>query len=332
LGIEHKLKAFSALGITLTSSLPDEIIEKAIQSNNWFTRETIQQAAEGIAYMLEQDKLENWTRNYVLKNQGLTVGLILAGNIPLVGFHDILCVLMSGNKAMVKLSSKDSILIPWIMNQLIDMEPGFNEEIKYVDQLKNFDVVIATGSDNSANYFNQYFSRYPNIIRKNRSSCAIITGQESDSHITALGEDIFSYYGLGCRNVSKIFVPENYKFEQLLALWSKYSWVIDHHKYANNYDYNKSIMLVNKEPHLDNGFLLVRESSELVSPISMVYMDKYSNTEHLKELLQTYKNKIQCIVGTSGLMDGEVEPGKAQQPELWDYADHIDTMKFLCDL
>jgi hypothetical protein len=254
----------------------------------------------------------------------------MAGNIPLVGFHDLLCVLISGHMAQIKLSSKDSKLPSYIIKHLLWLEPGFEKNISVTEgKLHDFDAVIATGSDNSARYFHQYFGKYPNIIRKNRTSVAVLSGNESTQELSQLGEDVFSYFGLGCRNVSKIYAPVGYDFTLLLDAWQGFHDIIHHHKYSNNYDYQKSILLVNRLPFLDNGFVLLQENERLVSPISVVYTESYTTPKNLHEKLSAIREKIQCITGNG---DSFIPFGQAQYPSLGDYADQIDTLKFLSEL
>jgi hypothetical protein len=243
----------------------------------------------------------------------------MAGNIPLVGFHDLLCVLISGHRLSAKLSSQDSVLMRYVVEKLVAIEPRFKDYISFVERMNDADAVIATGSDNTARYFEYYFRNIPHIIRKNRSSCAILRGTETNEQLIALGKDVFSYFGLGCRNVSKLFVPKDYDFKRLLDLWQPYHDVFNHHKYVNNYDYNKSILLVNRTPHLDNGFVLITENKALVSPISVVYYEVGEPDPS--------SDKIQCVVSAE-----HVPFGKTQEPELTDYADRVDTLKFLTAL
>jgi hypothetical protein len=241
-------------------------------------------------------------------------------------------VLISGNQAIIKLSSQDAYLLPTLHSWLTQLEPRFENNVFFEDRLKNIDGMIATGSDNTARYFEYYFRNIPHIIRKNRSSVGIIMGEEEAFHLKELGKDVFSYFGLGCRNISKLFVPEGYEFDKLFESWSGYKEIIEYHKYANNYDYQKSILLVNKVDHLDNGFVLITQNEQLVSPISVVYFETYTTQSDLKKKIKSQHNKIQCIVSANGWFDGSVPFGKAQTPELWDYADGIDTMKFLSAL
>lgn len=333
--VTQRIKAFVELGKSI-KNLPkttmEEWVDVAGSENRWFTPENVQMAIKGIIKMLQKEALENWTSSYSFDVTPKRVGIVMAGNIPLVGFHDLLSVLISGHDAYIKLSSQDKKLLPLITEILIKIAPEFNNSIHYVSQLKAMDAVIATGSDNSARYFKQYFGNQPNIIRKNRTSCAILTGEESDDELLELGKDVFSYFGLGCRNVSKLYVPKGYDFKRLLDLFQSLEEIGDHSKWRNNYDYNKSIYLVNREPHLDNGFLLLRESSELVSPLSVMYYEEYYSIDQLKQLLASQQDKIQCIVGNVTGIPEIIPFGKAQYPEVWDYADGLDTLEFLCQL
>ena len=306
----------------------EELLVKVKNENPWFTPGSVDLALEGIRRYLDGSKLRKWVSSYnVSGEKSKTVGLVMAGNIPLAGFHDLLAVLASGHVAMAKLSSKDSVLTTFLTKKLITIEPRFEKLISLPAQLKNFDAVIATGSDNSARYFHYYFDKYPHIIRKNRSSCAILSGFESTDDLVLLGRDVFSYFGLGCRNVSKIFIPVDFDPVRLINAWDIYVDIIHHHKYHNNYDYQKSILLVNKLPFYDSGFVILQESEKLVSPISVVYLERYTTPDDLAAKLELSTDKIQCIVGNTA--GASVPFGQAQSPELWDYADRVDTMKFL---
>jgi len=252
----------------------------------------------------------------------------LAGNIPMVGFHDLFTVLISGNKVNLKLSSKDDILIKKIIDILIMVKPEFKNYIKIENShLKNFDGIIATGSNNTSRYFESYFRKYKNIIRKNRISFAILNGMESSEDIQNLGKDIFTYFGLGCRNVSKIFIPRNFNFSFLLENFKNFEFVKDHNKYKNNYDYNKAIFLLNNISHFDNGFVLLKEDKSFFSPISTIFYEFYDNLENLEFNLQFRKEEIQCVVGSS-LKLKNVNFGETQKPNLWDFADNIDTLEW----
>jgi hypothetical protein len=333
MNIDQRLKAFAILGSSIKNIGQEEMQTLTLETRNenpWFTHDSVEMALKAIGELLNEDSLKKWVKNYNLSSSPKRVALVLAGNIPMVGFHDLLCVLISGHRALLKLSSKDQFLMKWLINQLKEIEPAFSDQIEIVERLKDFDAVIATGSDNSSRYFEYYFAKYPHIIRKNRTSVGIITGSESEADLRALGKDVFTYFGLGCRNVSKLFVPDYYKFDRLFESWEVYADIINHHKYCNNYDYQKSILLVNRQDFLDNGFVIIQHSDKIVSPISVVYYDYYEDEIHLDERLKEVKDKTQVVVGNSPF--AEVTFGQAQYPGLDDYADNFDTMKFLTEL
>jgi hypothetical protein len=338
----ERIESFSALGETLRQALNDDsvrigrseslqlnaLINNQQLHNPWFTPENVRKALNSIAEELTGENLIRWTSAYPHLNEEIKpvrAGVIMAGNIPLVGFHDFLSVLISGNKLIGKTSSKDSELIIYIGELLKEINPAFIKQFEFTDDaLKGFDVVIATGSNNSSRYFEYYFGKYPNIIRKNRNSIALINGDESAEELEALGGDIFSYFGLGCRNVSKIYIPEGYDMKTLEENWESYSGCINHNKYANNYDFNKAVYIVNKEHFHDTGYLLMKEDSKLSSPVSVLYFEKYESQDAVKQQIKLLGEKIQCIVSRS-----DVAFGKAQSPHLWDYADGVDTIEFL---
>lgn len=333
--IKQRINAFSKLGERLGNLKADELdtlIDLVSASNTWFRKESVESAISGLIYMLRSSSLSSWVDAYNIIDQNKKIGIIMAGNIPAVGFHDFLCVVTSGNQALVKLSSQDDVMMNFLFSELLKIEPQLKSFIHVVDRLNDMDAVIATGSDNTSRYFNYYFSKYPHIIRKNRTSCAVIGGEEEKAQFRNLGDDIFQYYGLGCRNVSKLFVPKDYQFDSFYEGIASFNNVIHHHKYNNNYDYNKSIYLVNSEPHFDNGFLLLRKSDQLVSPISVLFYQEYDDHDHLNDLLEGQRDKIQCIVSSSGWWSGSIEFGQAQEPAVNDYADNIDTMQFLTNL
>ncbi len=335
--LKDRIEAFSQVGKNLGQLDREELdilIRRVQNQNSWFTEISIESALKGISKMLELENLENWLSAYQIPEKSIpkTVGILMAGNIPGVGFHDLLTVLISGNSASVKLSSADSVFSRWLMEQLIQVEPRFERFITIEEMLKGKDAYIATGSDNSARYFKYYFGKYPSIIRANRTSVAVLTGGESQEDLENLGWDIFLYYGLGCRNVSKIFAKNEGQLLQLLDILERFSWVASNHKYLNNYEYNKSIYLVNREPHLDNGFLLLRASKELVSPIGVLFYEFFENEKELDQVLKLQEDKIQCIVGNPDLVAGAVPFGQAQYPGPGDYADRVDTLKFLFEL
>lgn len=309
------------------------LINYSYTKNPWFTPQNILFSIQGITKFLQKEILEKWTSNYRFKENPKTIALILAGNIPLVGFHDILSVLISGNHVLAKLSSKDDELIKIIREILIEINPAWEEKFSITNQiLKNFDAVIATGSNNSARYFDYYFGKYPHIIRKNRNAVAVLSGKENKEELQALSDDIYLYFGLGCRNVSKIFVPESYDFQPLFEATQKYKELINHHKYANNYEYRRAIFLVNSDEHFDNGFTLFKPDKAIASPIAVVNYEFYKNIDDINAQLIFEQDKIQCIVSNAKGIKNALPPGSAQFPEVWDYADNIDTLKFLTEL
>lgn len=332
--ISSRINAFSLLGSELkdlSSEALESLAAKTANQNPWFTEKEIKFAIKEIGENLTVENISSWITPYPFARGGKTIALIAAGNIPLVAFHDFISILLSGNKVLVKQSSKDSILLPFIAEKLIAIHQDFHGLIKFSEeQISGFDAVIATGSDNTARYFNYYFAKYPHIIRKNRTSCAILNGFESEDELKAMGHDVFRYFGLGCRNVSKLFIPVGFDITKVLDAWESYNAVIHHHKYANNYDYQKSIMLLNRIEFLDSGYVLMTENEKLTSPISVVHFEYYPNDIVLKEKLKTDSTKIQCIVGNHSFAN--VPFGKAQLPKLNDYADQIDTLEFLCNL
>lgn len=303
--------------------------------NGWYTAENVYFSVQSWAKALTEENLEKWLSVYDFSNfekNNKTVGLILAGNIPLVGFHDFLSVLISGHKVLVKTSSNDQRLLPFLANYLISVNAEFKNKITFVDgKLENFDAIIATGSNNTARYFEYYFKDKPCIIRKNRNSVAVLDGSESKEQMIALGEDIFRYFGLGCRNVSKIFVPENYNFDLFFNGMFPYQDVIKYEKYANNYDYNKAVFLMSNFNLLDNEFLIIKEDKSYASPISSVFYEFYDDLSILQERLKLESEQIQCIV-SNHLTEKSIGFGQTQQPDLWDYADDVDTIKFLMEI
>jgi hypothetical protein len=334
--INRLTETFAALGEYLRK--PDEklneIISDELHYNAWFTPTNVEKAVRSIGKMLNAEDLHTWLKNYNFNNSGKKVGLILAGNIPLVGFHDVLCVLASGNHALIKASSQDNHLIKYVLEKLVEIDKSFADTYTYVERLENFDAVIATGSNNTSRYFEYYFGKVPNIIRKNRNSVAALTGNETGEQLHELGHDIFDYYGLGCRNVSKILVPDGYNFNFFFESIQDYEHIIHHHKYNNNYDYNKSIYLVNRDEHLDNGFLLVKKDDRFTSPLAVLFYSNYADMAAVEQLINYNSDKIQCVVSGIPLKVSNqvVDFGQSQQPKLWDYADGIDTMEFLTGL
>jgi hypothetical protein len=334
--LEDRIEAFAQLGNKITGLLKvevDALIDRTRNENPWFTPESTSMALQGISKFLDKEVLTKWTSNYSLSDSSSKkVGVAMAGNIPMVGFHDLMCVLLSGHQLVAKLSSQDSVLMNFIKDSLKEINLDFGDKIFFEERLKNLDGMIATGSDNTSRYFEYYFRNIPHIIRKNRTSCAVILGEETPEDYHELGKDIFSYFGLGCRNVSKIFIPENFDFIPLLDNLESFQPIIHHHKYANNYDYQKSIMLVNQTHFYDTGYLMLTESQNLVSPISVIYYEYYKDQGDLNSKLKSHQEKIQCIVSAKGWYKKSIPFGDAQFPEVSDYADGIDTLSFLSAL
>ncbi len=308
----------------------ENLIQLSQSHNGWYTPENVYFSIQSWAKALTEENLDKWLSTYKIEPKTpKNIGLILAGNIPLVGFHDFLSVLISGNNVLIKTSSNDQFLLPFVAKYLIAIEPEFSRKITFVDgKLENFDAVIATGSNNTARYFEYYFKDKPSIIRKNRNSVAVLNGEETKEQLVALGEDIFRYFGLGCRNVSKLFVPKGYSFNAFFEAIFEYQDVIHYEKYANNYDYNKAVFLMSNFKLLDNGFLTIKEDSSYASPISSVFYEFYDSIEDLQIRLQTEPEQIQCIV-SNDLVENSIAFGQTQKPNLWDYADNVDTISFL---
>jgi len=352
--IDNRIKAFVTLGIFLKQFSEqgerqnnalntafyddfDQLIKTVHIHNPWFTEDNVKTAVKGIAGNLGEEQLLEWVSTYI-KNfnnkDPQRVAVIMAGNIPMVGFHDMLCVLISGNKFVGKLSSDDKFLLPFIGKILIAVDPEFSDYIEFTEgQLKNIRAVIATGSNNSARYFEYYFGKYPNIIRKNRNSIAVLTGNESINDIKLLGKDIFQYFGLGCRNVSKLFVPKGYNFNTFYESIFDYQNIINNNKYGNNYDYNRTVYLMSSNPSLlDNNFLLLKEDISYSSPIGVLFYEFYEDAKKLDQRLKNDKEQIQCIVSNSSHIKNAVTFGQSQCPNLNDYADGVDTIKFLTEI
>jgi len=307
-------------------------IKRAQEFNGWFTEDNILFAFEKWSNQLIKNKLDNWISTYNLNNKApKTIAVIMAGNIPLVGFHDFLSVLLSGNKVLVKQSSNDKHFLPLIAKYLEYLAPELKGSIQFTeDKLTDFHAAIATGSNNTSRYFEYYFGKYPNIIRKNRNSIAVLTGNETQDELLGLAEDMLRYFGLGCRSVSKIYVPENYDFDQLFKAIYPYSDIIHYKKYQNNYDYNKAVYLMSEFKLVENGFLMLKEDASYSSPIATVFYEYYNDLDHIKQRLHDDSEMIQCVV--SNVIENAVEFGKTQEPGLSDYADGVDTMAFLSNL
>jgi hypothetical protein len=342
ISIQQRVDHLSCLGermVRLSGGLgsPDEqfLMQRAMVQNQWFTMESISQSLYALGQELTSENIGFWLSKYVIpeNTHPKTIGLVLAGNIPLVGLHDILCVLISGHKALVKLSVKDQELYHVVKNVLVGQSFEYTNLLTFTDaNFKNVDAIIATGSDNTSRYFEYYFAKYPNIIRKNRTSVALLSGNESDEDLTKLADDIFSYFGLGCRNVAHLLVPEGYSFDNLLRAIEPYHKLIQHNKYANNYDYQKVVNLMNHIEIKDTGFVLLKETEQLQSPVGVIHFHAYNTMQQAIEYIDQHTEKIQCIITTETLPFTTFAFGEAQKPALWDYADHVDTLKFLLNL
>ncbi len=312
----------------------NDIFEKAEQQNSWFTRTNVIFAFKSWSDALSKNNVKQWLSQYQLPQttSSKKILIIMAGNLPLVGLHDLLCVLVTGHKAIVKLSSNDCVLLPYLITQMKTFAPEWTEAVTFTDdKVTEYDAVIATGSNNTARYFEYYFGKKPHIIRKNRHSVAVLTGKETPEELFALGKDIFLYYGLGCRSISKLFVPKGYDFNLLFQAIYPYKDIIQEQKYANNYDYNKAVYLMSLFQLLENGFLLLKEDEHYGSPIATLFYEYYTNVASLKEKLTTDAEKIQCVVAHNFTTE-EVAFGETQTPQLWDYADGVDTLNFLLKL
>ena len=330
---EGNVKAASVLQNDLFFDDFASLIVLSQSHNGWFTPEQVQFSVQSWAKALTEENLNQWLSNYDFsKIETKKVGLVLAGNIPLVGFHDFLSVLISGHDVLVKTSSNDQHLLKFLAKYLISIQPELNSKITFVEgKLEGFDAVIATGSNNTARYFEYYFKDKPSIIRKNRNSVAVLDGTETFEDLVGLGEDIFRYFGLGCRNVSKLFVPKGYNFDNFFKAMYEYRDVIQYEKYANNYDYNKAVFLMSNFQLLDNEFLTIKEDTSYASPISSVFYEFYENLEEITTRLNADAEQIQCVV-SKNLIPNSVTFGQTQQPRLWDYADNVDTLAFLNNL
>lgn len=332
MNLQHRIYLMKSIGKYILSDNEEwnNVKQNASQHNGWFIPEFIDLANKNIAdNYLSEEKLSAWTAFYKIEEESKNpknVGIVMAGNIPLVGFHDLLCVFISGNKALVKASSKDDKLIRHLVDILIEWDNEVAELIQFSDMLKNCDAYIATGSTNSSRYFEYYFSKFPHIIRRNRTSVAILNGEETGAELLNLADDVYLFFGLGCRNVTKIYVPENYDFVPLLNAFKKYDILAMNNKYKNNYDYNLAIHLLNAQYYMSTDSILLIEDQSIFSPISQLNYEFFNNLNELQQKLKNYSD-VQCIVGHES-----VPFGMAQSPELMDYADGVDSMQFLISL
>ncbi len=338
MNLKDRVEVLAKLGDHLESNSPElqaQVAQAQVQ-NPWFTKENIYTAIQAICNnFLKKHLLENWLQKYDLPqpNVPLSVGLVLAGNIPLVGFYDLLCVFLAGHKSKIKLSEKDKILIPYLTRKMTETDPGCAAYFEIVDKLDNFDAVIATGSNNSSRYFEAYFGKYPNIIRKNRNAVAVLKGDEPTDRLLALGTDVFQYFGLGCRNVSKLYIPPEFNFDPLLEALHEFREIVLHNKYKNNFDYNYSLNLLNKIPMQATGCIILTENPSIQSRIAELHFEYYSDVADLTEKITAKTDEIQCVVSDAKFEEFTTIPfGKAQTPGLDDHADGIDVMDFLASL
>lgn len=322
----------AGIKINQLESFHDEltsIIDSNFHHNGWFTKANVKMALGQIASLLDEKELISFSNQIVSTNQK-KVAVIMAGNIPAVGFHDFLCVLLANHKIIIKNASTDNLLIPFFAKLIIHFDSDFADKIEFSNgKISGMQAVIATGNNNSSKYFQFYFAKYPNIIRKNRNSIAILTGNETSIELGSLGKDIFNYYGLGCRNVSKLYVPINYNFAKLFDAFYQFKEVAENKKYFNNYEYYRAIFLLDQLKFLDNNFIIVKEDKALSSPVSVLYFEFYENLESLAEIVRPIKDQIQCIVGQKITQLANVEFGKTQTPGLTDFADNVNTLEFL---
>lgn len=331
MNLQQRLEILFQLGeyISAQSDEWQQAKQRAQQKNNWFVDAFVETAASNIAqYFLQKDKLQRWADHYNLDDNIIPkkVGIIMAGNIPLVGFHDFLAVFLSGHNQIIKQSSKDDVLLKHLVDTMIGWNTDVASHVQFSEQLKDCDAYITTGSDNSARYFEYYFGRYPSIIRKNRTSVALLKGNETVDQLQLLADDVMQYFGLGCRNVTQLYVPKEYDFVPLLSALKKYSWFFEHHKYRNNYDYQLAIYLMNNIYYMTNDCVVLIEAESPFSPIGSLHYQFYDDINTLYEQLKS-NDKVQAVVGEKGLPFGA-----AQSPGLMDYADGVDVMQFLLGL
>lgn len=342
--LEHRIQTFVQLGkimdlLAQNSPWPGydcglteeeyHVVQAAVDAcktyNGWFTETEIRRSLAAWASELQTDKLHAWLNGYSENNHPKKVAIICAGNIPAVGFHDVLSVLITGNYAIIKLSTDDPILIPAMLTIASRFEPELPQHFEYATgKLQHFDAVIATGSNATSVHFKNYFEKYPNIIRKNRNSVAVLDGSETKEELEALGHDIFDYFGLGCRNVTKLYLPQDFDLDRIFEAIYPFKELANHNKFANNYDYNKAIWLLNNEDLIENGFVLFKQDENIASPVGSVFYERYTHIDEVKQVLEAKKESIQCVVG-----HGYLPFGSAQCPTLTDYADGVDTLAFL---
>lgn len=331
--IEKRIKAFAELGNALkTSDIIKSAAAECVIKNPWFITKNVEYSINALADNLTEDNLRKWTEKYNITTASpRTIAVIMAGNIPLVGFHDFLCVLMSGHRILCKLSSNDNVLLPAIAKVLTSIDKEFDSLITFVEgKINNFDAVIATGSNNTSRYFDYYFGKYPHIIRHNRNSIAILSGEENQQKLECLCDDIFLHFGLGCRSVNKLYIPRNYNFDNLIAAGKKYEYLFDHHIYKSNLDYHKALLLLNNVPFVDGVFWMLKEDTSMYSPVSIINFEYYDDINEVKTFIKNNEDNIQCVVADG--IDNAIAFGEAQKPSLTDYADGVDTMEWLANI
>lgn len=305
-----------------------QVLNKSEIENPWFTAGNQKYALKQWSELLTEENINEWLQNYSTSKTSKKVGLILAGNIPLVGLHDVISVILSNHIPLIKLSSKDKTMLPFLLKKWNE----FSEEtidFEFVERLENFDAVIATGSNNTARYLEYYFKNHLSIIRKNRTSIAVLKGDETEEELKLLANDIFQYFGLGCRNVTRIFIPQDFVIDRLFESFLDYKEIINHNKYANNYDYNRAVYLLNQDKFWDNNFVMLKEDVQLFSPLSVINFSRYSSLDEVKDFIAENEENIQCVVAKNDLGIDSIQFGEAQNPGLNTYADNVDTMKFL---
>jgi len=304
------------------------LLKRSEIENPWFTIENQKFALKQWTDLLTEENIADWLKEYQISKTTKRVGLILAGNIPLVGFHDVISVVLSNHIPVIKLSSKDKYMIPFLLKKWNEFSEE-NVSFEFVERLENFDAVIATGSNNTARYLEYYFKNHLNIIRKNRTSIAVLKGDETEEELKLLAEDIFRYFGLGCRNVTRLFIPQDFVIDRLFESFLDFQEIINHNKYANNYDYNRAVYLLNQDKFWDNNFVMLKEDEKLFSPLSVINFSRYSSLDEVKSFISENEENIQCVVAKEELGLDSIKLGEAQNPGLDTYADNVDTMKFL---
>ena len=340
----NRIKAFEKLGILFSNKFTensskeseywtselDKAIDLAYKYNTWFTEDSVKKALNEWSKQLNYNSLKNWTDQYKIEDKSeKKIAIIMAGNLPLVGFHDLLCGLIMNFHCIVKLSSDDKILIPFIVEYLDSIVPGIKNQVKFTtNPIKDFNGVIATGSNNSFKYFEYYFGNYPNLLRKTRHSIAVLNGKETEMDLKKLGNDIFTYFGMGCRSVSKLLVPKGYDFDLLFNALFDFKEIINHNKYVNNYDYNKAVYLMSEQKFIENGFIILKEDEKLGSPIGCLFFEYYENPKDLNAYISDIKDSLQCVVSNLNILNS-TSFGSSQRPKIDDYADNTNTLDFL---